>query len=434
MRWSPTYSPRFHRVSHTMRKTKTIRAAPPKSAKTKTKKSKKTPFADVGEILGGAIGSMFNMNLSGAGKWLGSGIGSIFGSGDYTVMGVPPKQNVLFNTAQVPKFSTSHSTNVIAHREYVRDIYGTTNFSNLNFAINPSNTTLFPWLSNLAGNYQQYKFHGLIFEFKPLITDFVTSGAPGVIVMATNYDINDPAYVSKQAMENSEFAVSVKPTLAMIHGVECASDETILPIKYVRDPSSSLDKSFYDLGLFQIATQGNPSGQLIGELWVSYLVEFYKPVLGTSVSSGVDQLHMARTNCTAAAPLGLIQLEVEGSIVATASSTVITITNLVPGAYYQIEVFWSGAATAGAWTRPGITYTNLTSANMFVFGGGGPYSGIMCPNSLVGVAQGSYTEVVQASTTSVPNYLITFNGAGVLPGATCSVDIFITQVDASFIG
>lgn len=87
------------------------RAVLPRKPKSSTKKnSKSTPFADVGQVLGSAVGKMFNLNLGGAGRWLGSGIGSIFGSGDYSIAGPQPSENVLFNSAQIPKFSTTKTT------------------------------------------------------------------------------------------------------------------------------------------------------------------------------------------------------------------------------------------------------------------------------------------------------------------------------------
>ena len=151
-----------------------------KLVKQKPKQSKQTPFSDVGRIVGNSAGRMLGMpQLSGIGKWLGSGIGSIFGSGDYAMTGPTPQYNIL--SGQVPQFSKTHATNIVSHREYLGDINGTTAFTNTTYPLNPGVSQTFPWLSTIAASYQQYKFHGLIFEFRPLITDFVTGGAPGVI-------------------------------------------------------------------------------------------------------------------------------------------------------------------------------------------------------------------------------------------------------------
>jgi hypothetical protein len=61
-----------------------------------------------------------------------------------------------------------------------------------------------------------------------------------------------------------------------------------------RDTAQSLpegaDKQFYDLGLFQLATQGmqNAVGT-IGELWCSYEVEFFKPQISHNLTIGQQQ-------------------------------------------------------------------------------------------------------------------------------------------------
>jgi len=269
-------------VSHTMTKNKkqqqkkTVKTA--KSNNTK----KNTPFRDIGGVIGTVAGSFFENPIAGAniGKWLGSGIGSIFGSGDYTTVGPRPSYNVLSGSAQIPKFSATHSTNIVCHREYLGDIAGTATFNNKSYPLNPGMEQTFPWLSTIAGNYQEYRFHGLIFEFRPLITDFVTSGQPGVIIMSTNYNSEASAYTSRQQMENAEFAVSVKPTTAMIHAIECKMSETPLKELYVRStpPINGDDLRMSDLGKFQFATQANPVIDL-GELWVSYCVEFFKPII-----------------------------------------------------------------------------------------------------------------------------------------------------------
>jgi len=70
------------------------------------KKSNNTPFRDVGGIIGKRLADITGFtSASGIGKWLGTGIGSIFGSGDYVTMGPQPGYNVL--SGQTPKFSST---------------------------------------------------------------------------------------------------------------------------------------------------------------------------------------------------------------------------------------------------------------------------------------------------------------------------------------
>jgi hypothetical protein len=394
--------------------------------KTKNKK-KSTPFADVGSIIGSGVGSMFGFpQAKGIGRWLGTGIGSIFGSGDYQVVGQNPTYNVLSNGNQIPKFSTTRATNVVSHREYLGDITGTVAFTNRTFPINPGSAITFPWLATIAQNYQQYRIHGIIFEFRPLITDFVTSGAPGVVVMATNYNADEPAYTTKQAMENSEYAVSVKPTCNLMHGVECASNQTVLSELYVRPAglASNLDLKFTDLGNFQFATQGNPT-QLLGELWCSYTVEFFKPVLPNDVGGNVQSQSITRTSFNAANPLGGIGVYNAGDLAGfTINSTSFSWIGQ-PGNLYSVNLNWFGTIPAAIAYPPSsisggaafFGYFNKTQSFEL-----GPANGA---NSTTMIANNLYI----CNSTTPTLMTVSFNTVlGVFPTGTAQVDILITQV------
>jgi hypothetical protein len=343
-----------------------VQVQPPKQKK---EKKRPTPFGDAGAIVGSGLGSMFGAPyLKGVGRWLGTGIGSIFGSGDYQVVGNRPEYNVIANGAQIPKFSTSKQTNIVCHREYLGDIQGTAAFTNRVFPLNPGMAETFPWLSTIAQNYQEYKFHGVIFEFRPLITDFVVNGAPGVVVMATNYNADAPAYFTKQAMENSEYAVSVKPTRELIHGVECAMSQTVLPQLYVRSgiPPANQDLRLYDLGNFQFATQTNPV-QNLGELWVSYCVEFFKPILPTEVGGNVRGFIYIGGGVTSTLPLGSATISTQGDLkVIVSGGTQIQIHGCHPNNIYRVSVFWQGGATA--LTFPSSGSTNFDAVNWIATG------------------------------------------------------------------
>ena len=372
---------------------------------------------------GAGLGRMFNAPyLKGVGRWLGSGIGSIFGSGDYTMVGSMPKYNVLTNGAQIPQFQASKASNIVCHREYLGDIVGTTDFTNRGYPLNPGIVETFPWLSSVADNYAQYRFHGLIFEFRPLITDFVTSGAPGVVVMATNYNADDPIYSTKQEMENSEFAVSVKPTMQLMHGVECAVDQSVLRQMYIRtgELPTGQDKKFTDLGNFQFATQANPT-QTLGELWVSYCVEFFKPRLPTDVGGNVRTQHTIRSSVVAAtSPLGTIGVSSLGDIGDyTNTPTSFSFTGQ-PGNYYSIEVTYSGTVAA-AITYPVASSTNASFVGYF----NGSASSQFSPAAGVVCSSATHTFVVKCIS---PAITISFGVAGTLPTGTTYVDIILNQV------
>lgn len=426
-----------HRVSHTMT-IKTKQARRKQAIKQITRKmqstavavkpkKKKTPFADVGSIIGGGVGSMFGLPYAqGIGKWLGTGIGTIFGSGDYEMVGQNPSYNVLTNGAQIPKFSTTRQTNIVSHREYLGDITGTTAFTNRVYPINPGSTLTFPWLSTLAQCYQQYKIHGLIFEFRPLITDFVTSGAPGVVVMATNYNADEPAYTTKQAMENSEYAVSVKPTCNLMHGVECASNQTVLNELYVRPAglASNLDLKFTDLGNFQFASQGNPT-QLLGELWCSYTIEFFKPLLPNDVGGNVQSISTTRGGVTNVLPTGTVIINQSGDL--AGFSLVADTLSFIgqPGNKYIIASCWGNIASPDiAITYPTLTFTNCVGVNSFFTD---TQASTQSPLSARLTNLMNFNQVIACTATSPGLMTIKYSNTGIYP-ANSQLDLLVTQL------
>lgn len=431
------YSPYCHEVSNTMtnkskQKKANVTRQKPKSNKTQVQQSKPkkrpTPFSDVGGTLGTAIGSMFGGPGVGrnVGRWLGSGIGSIFGSGDYTMVGARPSYNVLTNGTQIPKFSSTHATNIVCHREYLGDISGTVPFTNTAYPLNPGMYQTFPWLATQAQGYQEFKFHGLIFEFRPLITDFASSGLPGVIVMSTNYNADAPVYVNKQQMENAEFAVSTKPTMALIHGIECEIQQTILPQRYVRSGAvgANQDLRLYDYGNFQFATQGNTATPVLGELWVSYCVEFFKPILPADAGGLVPSVHAVSNNASGASPLGTF-IRSTGSINYIQFSSTKLGFVAIPNQQYLFSANWVGGSTASL-TGAGISTTGLTTVTNYFTNGTANF----IPNPATpttGTVQ-SITQMYTCTLTTNGLVTITLGTSGVYP-INSVLDIIITQID-----
>jgi len=263
---------------------------PPKKVKIVVQKKKKQPKKgkalmtirghgdySIGQQIGSSLGGMAE-----------SVIGKLFGSGSYML-----GSNTLQSNA-VPEFALSHKGNEFAHREFVADIFsgpafdgsGTaTAFNNRQFVINPADEALFPWIQQLAENYEVYEFLGLIFEFIPSSGNAVssTNAALGTVIMATQYNSLDAPFTTKRQMESYEFATSTVPSKAMIHPVECARGENALETLYINNPGAQTnigDPRFANLGILNIATIGQQALKAnLGELWVSAHVRFKRPRL-----------------------------------------------------------------------------------------------------------------------------------------------------------
>lgn len=232
---------------------------------------------------------------TGIGSWLGGKAADLFtkitGLGEYKV-----KQNSLVKPSDPPILSNTPAATRVQHREYICDISSSIGWLIRSFPINPGIATTFPWLSSVAGSFEQFRFHGLIFEFKSTSATALNSIQTnlGTVIMATEYDALNPPFINKREMENYTYSSSFEPSVSGLHPVECARDVTVLSDLYVRStmPLETEDLRFSDLGSFQIATIGMQANTpSIGELWCTYDVELIKPKLPDAFTS-TPPVHM----------------------------------------------------------------------------------------------------------------------------------------------
>lgn len=222
---------------------------------------------------------------------------------------VTVRTNSLFGkgTRDLPKFQAGPRYIEVYHREYIKDIVGSqvgvdpnttvppSAFLNENFSINPGlaptpgaggTNGLFPWLSTIASQFETYQFMGLALEFVSTCGEMnATQGGLGTVVQVVEYNALNPAFTSKEAMMNYDAAVSAKPTISALCGVECSPNDLPSTHLYVRSGlvPANADERLYDLGNYQIATQSLPNLSMpVGELWVTYHVRLYQPKLAVS--------------------------------------------------------------------------------------------------------------------------------------------------------
>nr|AQU11778.1 capsid protein [Cruciviridae sp.]AQU11780.1 capsid protein [Cruciviridae sp.] len=247
-----------------------------------------------GGALGTGIGAMFGNPLLGGA--LGAGIGNVAGSLFHSITGLGEykvAKNTLMMDPPPVVNPVGNGGTVVKHREYLGDIISSptaNTFQLQSFALNPAQDGTFPWLSQIAANYEQWCPEGIIFEFRSMSADALNSvnTALGTVIMATSYNATSPVFASKSEMENYEYGSSCKPSQSMFHPIECARQETVLSDLYTRSAPLALgqDLRFYDLGLFQIATAGFQGTSVnCGELWITYEVSLLKPKLYSSLGN-----------------------------------------------------------------------------------------------------------------------------------------------------
>lgn len=174
---------------------------------------------------------------------------------------------------------------IITNREFVRDVQGATAFTKTDFAVNPGLNITFPWLSGLAASYDEYVPKAIVFEFKSTCSDSVvaasTSLSMGSVMMAANYNPTREVFFDKRTMENTEGCVSGKPSASKVLVVDVKKASTVAGNRrYVRTGPvlETEDLRLYDPVTLSVAVANIPGDVgVIGELWVSYVYEFFKP-------------------------------------------------------------------------------------------------------------------------------------------------------------
>jgi hypothetical protein len=282
---------------------KALRFKGPGDYKSMWKKARKYVPRGVGAIAGYAYGG-----ASGAksGWDRGAHLSKAFGWGDYSfnqITSGPASMNPHQNVHHLSSSTKDLSGDIIySNTEFVRNIYvtgptsgaGTSSFQLESLPLNPALQTTFPFLSQLAQNFELFEFQGLMFQYKPTSGNYGNSNSNslGKVVMCTNYDPDAATFANTIVMENYDYACSTLPSSGCVHGVECKPSQRSVNQLYTRTGTSSKDLVFTDLGNFQIATEGIPFGAanqeaLIGELWVTYTVKLSRAKMEQSTGNTI---------------------------------------------------------------------------------------------------------------------------------------------------
>jgi hypothetical protein len=239
---------------------------------------------------GGSLGAYAGSKLGSAsagrriGQSLAGRISRLVGSGDYSTntTAVNSLMKGGSSTTALASFGPSSGGIRIQHREYITDLYAgaVSAFSIIEtLPVNPGLASTFQYLAQIAQNFEQYIFHGLVFEYVSTTSPYLAGGAMGSLVMAMEYDSALAAFTSKPQMENSDFAVSARPDSSIMYGVEC-KDQPMNGL-YVRGSGSLTNQpvNLTDIGTMYVGSQNTniTAGTSLGELWVTYDVELRKP-------------------------------------------------------------------------------------------------------------------------------------------------------------
>lgn len=390
-------------------------------------------LSKAGSGIGAGIGSTFGPLGSAVGSFLGGKLGhlieTVTGFGDYKVS----SNSIMVGGMTPPQVvnSVNNGGVIIRHREYLGDIPATVDFSIQSFLIQPGLSETFPWLSQMANSFEQYKLRGMLFEFQSTSSDAVlstaTSSALGTVVMMTEYDVADSIPTSKRQMLNAEFSCSSKPSCSFIHPIECARSQSQLDMLYTRGTltvPAGFDQRLYDFARFHIATEGMQAASgVCGELWVTYEIELFKPQFYFYALAD----HFRMTTITQANPLGVSSSSVNIAAGATLGGTVDATNYYFPSIisdgvyYYSYTVVGGGAANV---ISASVTFTNCAAYDLI---DNDAFSYAFAPNPAVASNQNT-SIIAGAVKITGQNAKITWSTAGTYPAATNSGDLFVIRL------
>lgn len=391
-----------------------------------------------GGIVGGAIGeALFPagglLPGSALGSMAGDALATIMGYGDYKI-----KKNV-FMSGRLPVMHNIPKNGgcVIRFQEYLGDVYTTANiakpdeFNIQEYNINAADNYTFPWLSQIASNFEQYDFEGMVFQYKSTSANALnsTNTALGSVMLATQYDVSDPVFKSKTEMLNYEYSNSIKPSENCLHMIECAKGQNVLSDLYTLNGAipAGTDPRMFNLGRFCIATVGFQAANVnVGELHVTYQVSLKKPKLWASLGNMND---FWLSNFINAGPL--LQpaydnaqpwlddainegVSAQSNIVVKCQSGTLTLPTSAVIKTYRFELFWIGAVGA-ILTVPTLTYANCVQKSI----GSSPASGT---TSTVCSVFGSFQTLGNSKTCSISA------SSATLPASPTQVIIRIMEV------
>jgi len=232
-----------------------------------------TGFANVGGVLGNGLDMVWK---------------KFIGRGPYTV-----KKNSLASGNVAASFGDDDQ--VYCHRERFDIVIGSSGYTQTVYVVCSTNAKLFPMMAQLAINFEEIEFLGLIVAYNTTSGSVTTSQALGEVGISANYDPEDQGFTNMTSLLSSQHAISTVPSQNMLYAVECARNRTVLNELY-----SPFDANLYPLGAsiqapstfrapgavgnrfttmcnIVVAVQGCPTTNQIGELWITTHIRLRKP-------------------------------------------------------------------------------------------------------------------------------------------------------------
>jgi hypothetical protein len=146
-----------------------------------------------------------------------------------------------------PQFNSGRGF-VVRHREWLQQISSNTTFTGAGrYIIQPGLTDNFPWLGQIAANFENYKFRNVRYIYR----NRTASSTSYTIYCGVQYDVSDPEFKSieelmtytnsREEVAWKDFSFDVKPSKGQLTKKYMVRTDTL---------PSGLDPTAYDTALF----------------------------------------------------------------------------------------------------------------------------------------------------------------------------------------
>jgi len=321
--------------------------------------------------------------------------------------------------SMAPRVQSSAKCTRILHRELIATVSGNTTYGVTAYALNPGLSASFPWLSQVAGNYEQYSFKALRYHYVTRCSTTYT----GSVLLSPEYDALDSPPTSEVFQAMMEGSKEDVPWRDQLISFSVPDMFPLGPRKFIRTGVvSGSDLKTYDVGQLFVGRAGCTDTNTIGKLWVEYDIELYVPQNpGAGVITG-------GIGSSSAVVLHAVQNMTDGVGVAVAFDTVgyngigITLSGgnvTVPIGVYAINISVTFSAATSLTTCVGLLRLNSATTSP-VYGTNSDF------NSAIKGGQMSWSALIQTSaSTDYFQVLATIGGTGALTlDSDCSQMIF----------
>lgn len=214
----------------------------------------------------------------------------------------------------------------VVRREYIQEVKGFNTAGSISVSKVPITVDTFPWAKHFSSLYESYKIKRCSFEYVPI----VSSTTPGFVILAPDYDPTDEhvAADGKVKFTNMMGAKSGNSWAP----VNCPLDPEALSKQKVLYTDSALTVTGAEArqsraGNLWVVVGSNGTTDSIGELWVSYVIEFETPQIGKPKAATADNIsgtHARFAGSSNSAPFVLSHGNVPATVSSTGTTTSVT--------------------------------------------------------------------------------------------------------------